>query len=173
MTVTAAKPARSFDLPSPLRALILTAGGAMTLLSLIAIFKVMSGMVPPYYVLKEVAVLIHLSAVIPALALGLYLLLARKGTSMHKMLGKLWLAMMLTAAVAALFIRQLNHGQFSPIHLFVPLTFIIAWRAIVSARAGNIRAHRRHVVGMYLGALIIPGMFAMIPGRLMGAWLFG
>lgn len=173
MTITTTKPARSFDLPSPLRALILTAGGAMTLLSLIAIGKVAAGMVPRYYVLKDVAVLAHLSTVIPALVLGLYLLLTRKGTPLHKALGKLWLALMVTAALSALFIRQLNHGQFSLIHLFVPLTLIVAWRAIASARAGNIRAHRRHVVGMYLGALIIPGIFAMMPGRLMGAWLFG
>lgn len=173
MTDTAAKPARSFDLSPPMRALVLAAGGTMTALSLFAIGKVVLGVVPRYYVLKEVAILTHLATVIPALPLGLYLLLARKGTATHKALGKLWLALMVTTALAALFIRTLNHGQFSFIHLFVPLTLIIAWRAIASARAGNIRAHRRHIVGLYLGALIIPGIFAMMPTRLMGAWLFG
>lgn len=173
MTDTAARPARPFDLSPPLRMLVMAAGGTMTLLALFTIAKVGVGVVPRYYVLKDMAVLTHLSTVIPALPLGLYLLLARKGTPRHRALGKLWLTLMVTAAMSALFIRQLNHGSFSFIHLFVPFTLIVVWRAIASARAGNIRAHRRHVVGLYLGALIIPGIFAMMPGRLMGAWLFG
>ena len=173
MTDTAAKPPRSFDLPPAMRALVLAAGGTMTALSLFAIGKVVLGVVPRYYILKEAAILIHLATVIPALPLGLYLLLARKGTATHKALGKLWLALMVTTALAALFIRTLNHGQFSFIHIFVPLTLIGAWRVIHTARTGKISAHRRQILSLYLGALIIPGIFAMLPTRLMGAWLFG
>ena len=31
----------------------------------------------------------------------------------------------------------------------------------------------RTITRMYLGALMIPGIFAFLPSRLMGMWLFG
>ena len=80
---------------------------------------------------------------------------------------------MVTTALAAIFIRHINDGQFSFIHLFVPLTLIGAWQTVASARRGQLRKHRNHLLGLYLGALIIPGTFAFAGNRLMGAWLFG
>ena len=44
---------------------------------------------------------------------------------------------------------------------------------IATARAGNITEHRKHIVGMFFGALLIPGGFAFLPGRIMGIWLYG
>ena len=76
-------------------------------------------------------------------------------------------------ALSALFIRQANDGQFSPIHLFVPMTLHGAWKAISTARRGDIAAHKKGLIGFYLGALTIPGLFAFMPGRLMATWLFG
>ena len=39
--------------------------------------------------------------------------------------------------------------------------------------AGKIDEHRKQIVGMFFGALLIPGVFAFLPGRIMGIWLYG
>ncbi len=99
--------------------------------------------------------------------------LTKKGGARHRMLGKTWMALMAVTALSALFIRNINDGSFSFIHLFVPWTFYVGYRAIAAARAGRIAEHRSRLVGMFLGALLIPGVFSFLPGRLMWHWLLG
>jgi uncharacterized membrane protein len=113
-------------------------------------------------------VMIHLATIIPALPLGLYLLLAAKGTAVHKLLGKIWCGLLLITAVAALFIH--SFGGFSPIHFFSLLTFWGVFSIIRYARKGDIDAHQRAVKGLFIG-MCVAGLFAFIPGRLMAVWL--
>ena len=118
------------------------------------------------------AVVIHVATVLPCVPLGAYLLLTRKGTSLHKRLGKVWVGLMVTTATAAIFIK--SGGSFSFIHIFVPMTYIASYKIIATARRGDMKGHRYEVISLYLGALMIPGLFSMaIPGRLMNVWLFG
>lgn len=177
MTATALprskKPNGRFDLGPFARWVVGAAGIALTLLCAVALARGLTGMAPMPPQARDLAVMIHLATVIPAVPLGTWLLLARKGTPRHKALGKLWLAMMVATAVSAVFIRFLNHGQFSLIHLFVPLTLAGAWRAVSAARRGDIAAHKRIILGLFLGALVIAGGFTFLPGRVMGVWLFG
>jgi uncharacterized membrane protein len=121
----------------------------------------------------ELAFGVHLASVLPAIPLGLYVLLTRKDGTRHRMLGKLWMALMVSGALSALFIRHINHGGFSWIHIFVPVTVLAAWAAVASARAGRISHHCRRVIAMYLYALIVPVLFAFAPGRVMWTWTFG
>jgi uncharacterized membrane protein len=72
-------------------------------------------------------------------------------------------------ALTTLFIRVIDPGHLSWIHLFIPLTLFSVWRTIVSLRRGNIRGHRNSMLALYFGALIIAGGFTFIPGRLMHA----
>ncbi|WHU01373.1 DUF2306 domain-containing protein [Sphingomonas sp. NIBR02145] len=139
--------------------------------TIVAVARVLIGVTPSTYEAKQVAVLIHLSSVLPAIPLGLWVLLARKGDATHKLLGRIWGVLMLVAAGSAIFIRNMNHGQFGWIHLFVPLVFVTLYRAVRAARAGDIAAHKRHMWGMYAGALLLPGLFAFLPGRLLWNWL--
>ena len=87
------------------------------------------------------------------------------------MLGKIWISLMVVTAIAITFVR--GGTDFSWIHIFVPLTLVGAWQVVSSARKGQMAQHRRHITQMYLGALMIPGIFAFLPSRLMGMWLFG
>ncbi|WP_294233368.1 DUF2306 domain-containing protein [uncultured Sphingomonas sp.] len=169
----AAPSARHSDLSPLLRAAILAGGGTLSVMALVALAKGALGLSPTLARAHGVAVAIHLAAVLPALPLGLYVLFARKGDARHRMLGKLWAVLMVVGALSALALRDLNHGQFSPIHIFVPVTLIGLWRAIAAARAGRIAAHRRIMVLLYLAGLIGAGAFAFAPGRVMGTWLFG
>lgn len=173
MTSITAKPCIPLDTRPAFRGLVAVGGAALTILSLYALLRGLTGIAPEMPHLKKPALILHLATVIPAIPLGAYLLLTRKGDARHRMLGKVWMALMATTAIAAIFIRQINHGQFSWIHLFVVLTLVSVPRAILAARRGDIVRHRNIVVGMYLGASLIAGFTAFMPHRTMWWLAFG
>lgn len=161
----------SFDIAPATRIIVGAAAIAMSAVCLFALTRGIMGAAPDHYAWKSWSVMIHVAAVIPAVPLGGYLLASRKGTKLHKQLGKLWLALMVVTAVSIIFIR--GGTDFSWIHIFVPITLHGAYKAITTVRKGDIQAHKRHLIGMYLGALMIPGIFSFLPGRFMGVLLFG
>lgn len=120
---------------------------------------------------------LHLGSLVPAFVIGSYLLLNRKGTPVHKFLGKIYMGLMLFTAFITLFMEALvgpkflNHfGFLHLLSLFVLYTVPTAYSAI---RAGNIELHKRKMVGLYVGALLVAGAFTLSPGRLIHTWLFG
>ncbi len=119
----------------------------------------------------------HVATVLPAFAIGTYILIVRKGTAKHKLLGKIYVALMLVTAFITLFMPAvvgpsfLNHFGF--IHLLSLLVFVTVPRAILAIRRGDVKAHKSAMLGMYVGALLIAGALAMMPGRLMHLWIFG
>lgn len=164
--------AAPFDIAPVTRILIALAAAAMSLACLIALTRWMAGFAPDHAHARSIAVIIHVATVLPCIPLGGWLFLTRKGGKTHKRLGKIWVSLMVTAATSAIFIR--TGGSFSFIHIFVPVTLIGAWRTIASARAGRMEMHKRVLLGMYFGALMIPGIFAFaLPGRMMATWLMG
>lgn len=126
-----------------------------------------------YFFEASLAIQIHIVAALVALCLGIWMFTRRKGDKAHRLGGKIFLVFMLMTATSAIFIRQINEGSFSWIHIFVPVTFIAAWEAVYYIRKGNIRHHKRAVSGMFFGALLIPGLLSMMPGRLMHVIIFG
>lgn len=121
----------------------------------------------------SLAVQIHVATVIPATLLGAYLLLGRKGTPKHRLLGRGWMVLMAITSLSSFFIHDLDqfHG-FSLIHIVSVLTLVSIGCAIAFARAGNIRAHKITVRGMYFGGIFIAGGFTLLPGRLMNEVVF-
>lgn len=126
-----------------------------------------------HYFDLPIAIQIHIVAAFSALVFGILMLARQKGTRSHKMIGKLFLALMLITATSAIFIRYLNNGSFSWIHIFVPLTFFAAWETVHYIRKGNIKGHKRAVSGLFFGALLIPGFLSFYPGRTMWVMVFG
>lgn len=114
---------------------------------------------------------IHLATVVPALPLGAYLLVRRKGDRLHKMLGRVWAALMLITALSSFGLRYVT-GGLSPIHLLSALVLVSVPLAVRNARRGNIAAHKRAMTIVYV-SLVIAGAFTFLPGRLMGQWLLG
>ena len=120
---------------------------------------------------------LHLATVVPAFFIATYILMARKGTPKHKFLGKIYVTLMLVTAFVTLFMQAvvgptfLNHFGF--IHLLSLLVFVTVPRAIFAIRRGDVAAHKKHMVGLYIGALLIAGTLAMMPGRMMHLWIFG
>lgn len=114
------------------------------------------------------AIQIHVAAVVPAAILGAYMFWARKGTPVHRLLGKVWLGLMVVAALSSFFIHTINLLLgFSPIHLLSVYVLYGSWQAIRAARLHRIREHRLNVVGMYVGGIVVAGGFTLLPGRLM------
>lgn len=120
---------------------------------------------------------LHLATVVPAFAIGALQLLRRKGTPSHKLLGKIYMVLMLATGLITLAMpaevgpRFLNHFGF--IHAFSFLTLYSVPTAFIAARRGNIKAHRGAMLGLYLGGILIAGSFAFTPGRMLHTWLFG
>lgn len=175
MTATAIAPrlpAQDFDLPRWLRVTAATVAMLLFALCTYAVIRWMLGFAPATPWVHDFALTVHLVTVIPAIPLGTYVILSRKGGARHKLLGKIWLALMFVTAIATIFIRNVNDGQFSWIHAFTLLTFIAIPQAIVSARQGRIEAHKKHVRNFFIGALVIAGLTAFAPGRTMWQWAF-
>jgi len=119
----------------------------------------------------------HLTTVVPCVFLGAYVLLAKKGTSVHRFLGKIYMVLMLITAFITLFMPALVGPQFLDhfgwIHLFSFLTIYTVPTAYTAIRKGNVRAHKRKMVLLYIGAILIAGGFTFAPGRYLNELFFG
>lgn len=114
----------------------------------------------------------HLAAVTLALVVGVVLLVGVKGAPLHRLLGWTWAIAMMTAAVSSLFIRELNHGRLSLIHLLSGWTILALPAAVAFARAHRVRMHGRMMTGLFTGGLVLAGILSFIPGRLMWRLFF-
>ncbi len=171
--IAARPPAQSFDLPPAVRIAMAAASMLLLTLCIYAFVRWMLGFAPATPWVRDVALATHLMTVIPAIPLGAFVILTRKGGARHRMLGRIWLGLMLVTGISTVFIRNSNDGQFSWIHLFTLLTFIAVPRAIISARRGAIEQHKTHLRNFFIGALVIAGVTAFAPGRTMWLWAFG
>ena len=120
------------------------------------------------------AIQIHAAAAIAAFALGLVQFALPKGTTRHRVAGWLWVMLMVIVSVTAFFIHELRvWGPWSPIHLLAIFTLIMLPLAVLHARAHRVANHKRAMTSIFVGALIIAGLFTFMSGRIMHAMFFG
>jgi uncharacterized membrane protein len=120
------------------------------------------------------AVQIHVATVLPAAVIGAFLLLwRRKGSNLHRQLGKLWMVLMVTTALSTFFIHSFDlvYG-FSPIHILSVLTIGNCWGAYRMVRNGNIRGHRIALTQAYVWGILVAGSFTLLPHRIMNRVVF-
>lgn len=122
---------------------------------------------------QPLAIKIHLTAAVTALLIGIALMMRVKGTGLHKVLGWTWVIAMGVTAVSSLFIRELNHGHFSFIHLLSGWTIVGLPGAVYAIKRGKVATHRKAMTGMFVGGLLLAGLFAFLPGRLLWALVLG
>lgn len=128
---------------------------------------------PPSYLPLAYA---HLSTILPAFVIGTYMMIRRKGTPLHRLLGKIYMVLMLVTAIITLFMpavvgpKLLNHFGF--IHLFSFLVLYSVPNAYLAAGRHDIKTHKGSMIGLYVGGLLIAGAFTFMPGRLLNTWLF-
>ena len=120
------------------------------------------------------AIRIHAFAAMTAFGLGVVQLSAPKGTLPHRTLGWIWVTLMLVVSVTAFFIHQIRlWGPWSPIHLLAIFTLAMLPVAVLAAHRHDVVRHRRAMIGLFVGALVIAGIFTFAPGRIMHAVVFG
>ena len=120
-------------------------------------------------------VFLHLVTAFGALILGIVLMLRRKGTPHHRLLGWAWVALMGTTTVASAFIRDYqlpNLFGFTPIHAFTLLVAVGLPRGILAIRRGRVAEHRQQMRGLFFGACVLAGIFTLLPGRFLGQLLW-
>lgn len=122
----------------------------------------------------SLAIRIHALAAMAAFALGAVQLLRPKGRSAHRSLGYTWVALMVLVAGSSFFIHEINQWKgLSLIHLLSIQVLLTLPLTVLAARRGDVRRHRNGMVSMYVGALVVAGLFTLAPGRIMNAVVFG
>jgi uncharacterized membrane protein len=76
--------------------------------------------------------------------------------------------LMLVVSATAFNIHEIRlWGPWSPIHLLAIFTLLTLPLAVRRARQHEVARHRRMMIGLFFGALIGAGVFALLPGRIM------
>ena len=120
------------------------------------------------------AIPVHAFAAMTAFALGVVQLAAPKGTLPHRTLGWIWVLLMLSVAISSFWIHQIRlWGPWSPIHLLSIFVLITVPLAVWKAHQHQVADHRRIMISVFAGALVIAGLFTLLPGRIMHAVVFG
>lgn len=115
----------------------------------------------------------HIAVAVFCVIIGGLQFVLKKGSSLHKALGWVWVALMAIVGISAFFMPERKQDA-------IPLTFLLtAWvliglpLAIWAIKKGNILLHRAFMMGLYLGGLFIALAFTVTPGRLLYKALFG
>jgi len=120
------------------------------------------------------AIPVHAFAAMAAFVLGVVQFAAPKGTLPHRTLGWIWVGLMLSVAVSSFWIHQIRLvGPWSPIHLLSIFTLITVPLGVWRAHRHQVADHRLIMTLVFSGALLIAGLFTLLPGRIMHAVVFG
>jgi uncharacterized membrane protein len=120
------------------------------------------------------AIQMHAFAAMTAFALGIVQLSAPKGTIPHRMVGWIWVLLMLAVSISAFRIHRIRlWGPWSPIHLLAIFTLITLPLGVWHAHRHAVERHRWTMISIFVGALMIAGIFTFMPGRIMYSVAFG
>ena len=117
---------------------------------------------------------LHAIAAMLAIILGGVQLYMNKGSLTHKLLGYIWVGLMLIVSVSSFFINEIKLWNiYSPIHLLSAWTIFSLGLAIYYVRISNIKRHKQVMIMIYGFALVLTGFFTFMPGRVMHQIVFG
>jgi len=115
-------------------------------------------------------VYVHFIAALAAMAIGAVQLARPKGTRGHRVVGRIWAGLMAVVAVSSLWMPAFL--TFTWIHVFTLLVFVALPLALYSAHRGEIAGHAKGMRGLYAGGVIVAGVLAFVPGRVLGNLLW-
>ena len=120
------------------------------------------------------AIPLHAFAAMAAFALGVVQFAAPKGTLPHRTIGWIWVCLMASVAISSFWIYQIRLlGHWSPIHLLTIFTLLMLPLGVWRARNHRVANHRRIMILIFSGALVVAGLFTLLPGRIMHTVVFG
>ena len=122
---------------------------------------------------QSLVVQLHLAAAVTALLVGGWLMFGPKGRTWHRRLGWVCSVLVMIAAVSSFWIRRANGGDMSLIHGLSAWTVIVLPVAVTAARRHKVVRHRRMMTGLFYGGLVLAGLLAFLPGRVLHQTFFG
>ena len=94
----------------------------------------------------------HAFAASVALPLGGWQLFrSTKGSPVHRLVGRTWVVLMLFVSFTSFWIKELEPGRFSWIHILSLVTILSVSWGLVAAIRGDIQAHKEYMIGSWLG----------------------
>ena len=106
----------------------------------------------------------HLLLAILAVGFGFKNLLSKKGGLTHKIIGWIWVTLMMYVAISSFWIKELNNGLYSWIHLLSIWVIVSLTLSIYFIRKKKVLLHKIFMVGNFIG-LTLAGIFTILPGR--------
>jgi len=108
----------------------------------------------------------HAAVAFISVVLGGLLLSGRKGTGLHRLGGWIWVICMVYVAGVSFIIK--GPSGFSWIHGLSVWTLFSLVFGVWFARTKKIKFHRSTMISIYFLALVVTGLFTLLPGRLLG-----
>jgi uncharacterized membrane protein len=108
----------------------------------------------------------HVTAALVSVGLGVVQLSRRKGDARHRLLGRVWVVLMLWTAASSFWIRHLRDGAFSWLHVLSLVTLVTVTLGVLAIRRGDVRGHRGNMVGSWLGSGIAMVFAVALPTRM-------
>ncbi|HEU0202759.1 MAG TPA: DUF2306 domain-containing protein [Burkholderiaceae bacterium] len=118
-------------------------------------------------------ILVHAAFAFAALATGPVAFTARKGSTLHRLMGYVWISLMLATALSSFFIRDFrlpNTAGYTPIHLLSVAALLGLGFGVWFIVQRRILAHRRVMRATYV-SLVVAGLLTLAPKRLFGGML--
>jgi uncharacterized membrane protein len=84
-------------------------------------------------------------------------------------MGWTWVVLMGAVALVSFGIRRDGYSWIHGLSVFTLVMLVVGVR---HARRHQVRHHRKTMLGIFFGALVITGFFTLLPGRLIGHSLF-
>lgn len=104
----------------------------------------------------------HIFAASVGMVLGGYQLWHRpRGDGRHRVVGRVWVALMAWAAVSSFWIRDLNDGAFSWLHVLSLVTVVSLVLGVLRARQHDVRGHMGPMIGSWVGS-VVAFVFAVV-----------
>lgn len=130
---------------------------------------------PNFALLAHVSpvIVVHLMFAVIAFGIGLIQFIGPKGTLPHRILGWTWVVMMMTVAISSFFIHVINPAGYSLIHILSVITVCALPLGVYAARRHKVDLHKRIMRNVYVGGLVVAGVFTFFPGRLIWQMFFG
>lgn len=108
----------------------------------------------------------HVVAASVALLLGGWqIFVSVKGSGLHRLVGRAWVALALYVSVTGFFIKDLNPGHFSFFHVFSVVTITTTTLGVVAVLRHDIKAHRANMTGTWIGMCFAFTMAVAVPQR--------
>lgn len=122
----------------------------------------------------DIIILLHTAFALSAALVGALQFVLKKGTSVHRYMGRFWVVFMGITALSSFLIHEIKMiGPFSLIHLLSVLMLYSLWEGMRYIQQGNVAKHKQTMIALYLYGIVLTGLLTLLPGRLMNSAVFG